>query len=133
LSTTVKVYFNGGKFMTSKNEQSDIISNSITKLRSNLGWTQAKLAHEAGISGAALSKIEKGEGRIPTIVVLRKLASALAVDLTEITGEKPVKRSESENRSLDFYRKFGVISELGKEDQEILLGMAERLKEMTKK
>jgi transcriptional regulator with XRE-family HTH domain len=92
-----------------------------------------ELMHEAGISGAALSKIEKGEGRIPTIVVLRKLASALAVDLTEITGEKPVKRSESENRSLDFYRKFGVISELGKEDQEILLGMAERLKEMTKK
>lgn len=119
--------------MATKIEQSEIISKNIMRLRSNLNWTQAKLANEAGISGAALSKIEKGEGRIPTIVVLRKLANALMVELAEITGEKPVMRSESEERNLEFYRKFGVIGELGKEDQEILLGMAERLKEMTKK
>lgn len=119
--------------MTNKIEQSSIISNNIIKLRSNLGWTQAKLAQKSGISGAALSKIEQGEGRIPTIVVLRKLANALTVELSEITGEKPVTRSEGEERNLEFYRKFSVINELSNEDQKILLGMAERLKEMTKK
>jgi XRE family transcriptional regulator, regulator of sulfur utilization len=133
LSTTVNVNFNGGKFMTSKIEQSEIISRNIIKLRSGLGWNQAKLAQEAGISGAALSKIEKGEGRVPTIVVLRKLANSLTVDVTEITGEIITRRSDSEERNLEFYRKFSVISELSKSDQEILLGMAERLKEMTKK
>lgn len=119
--------------MTERTEQSDIICSNIIKLRSDLGWTQARLAQEAGISGAALSKIEQGKGRVPTIVVLRKLAKALSVDPTEITGEQSIARSENEERTLEFYRKFGVINELSKKDQEILLGMAERLKEMTKK
>lgn len=119
--------------MPNKTEQSDLISHNIKMLRSNIGWTQAKLAQEAGISGAALSKIEKGEGRVPTIVVLRKLANALMVELTDITGEKTTDRTESEERNLEFYRKFSMISELSAGDQEILLGMATRLKEMTKK
>lgn len=119
--------------MTNKTEQSDVISSNIVRLRSSLGWTQSKLAQEAGISGAALSKIEQGQGRMPTIVVLRKLATALSVEPSEITGEISASRSASEEKTLEFFRKFGLINDLSPKDQEILLGMAERLKEMTKK
>ena len=118
--------------MTNKTEQAKIISNNIKRLRDGLGWNQAKLAQEAKISGAALSKIEKGESRIPTIVVLKKLASALKVKLHEITGEAPEEISETEERNKEFYRQWDILDDLNKEDQEMLKGMAQRLKEITK-
>lgn len=118
--------------MSDKAEQSYSISNNIKQLRDGLGWNQAKLAQEAGISGAALSKIEKGEGRIPTIVVLRKLASALKVQLHEITGEQPENVSETQERNREFYRQWDILDKLNKEDQDMLKGMAERLKEIAK-
>jgi len=118
--------------MSSKIEQANSISNNIKRLRDNMGWNQSKLAQEAGISGAALSKIEKGEGRIPTIVVLRKLASALKVQLHEITGEQSEVISVRQERNREFYRQWDILNKLSKEDQEMLKGMAERLKEITK-
>ena len=118
--------------MTDKAEQADRIRNNIKQLRDGFGWNQAKLAQEAGISGAALSKIEKDEERIPTIVVLRKLASALKVQLYEITGEQPEEISETQERNKEFYRQWDILDKLTKDDQDMLKGMAERLKEITK-
>lgn len=119
--------------MPNKTEQANKISSNITRLREGLKWNQAKLAHEAGISAAALSKIEKGESRIPTIVVLRKLASALKVQLNEITGEKLEENSEVDERNKEFYRQWDVLDKLPEEDQKILKGMAERLRDITQK
>ncbi|MFM2318431.1 MAG: hypothetical protein RLZZ215_1052 [Pseudomonadota bacterium] len=117
--------------MSSKIDQAKIISSNIKYLREKLGWNQSKLASEAEITSAALSKIEKGDGRVPTIVVLRKLASALKVQLYEITGEKPENLSETNERNREFYRQWEVLDSLPKEDQDMLKGMAERLKEIT--
>jgi len=118
--------------MTSKAEQAKKISINIKRLRGGLDWNQARLAQEAGISGAALSKIEGGE-RIPTIVVLRKLSAALKVPLHEITGEKAEEVSETDEHSREFFRKWDVLDDLSKEDQSRLRDMAERLKEITPK
>lgn len=119
--------------MTSKTAQANLISQNIKRLRDNKGWNQSKLAQEAGISAAALSKIEKGESRIPTMVVLRKLASALNVQLHEITGEEPEMKSVANERNRNFYRRWDILEGLSDEDQEILKGMAERLRTITKK
>ncbi len=119
--------------MNDKIEQAERIRNNIKQLRDGLGWNQSKLAQEAGISGAALSKIEKGGGRIPTIVLLRKLASALKVQLHEITGEQPEEISETQERNREFYRQWDILGKLSQEDQEMLKSMAERLEEITKK
>lgn len=118
--------------MTSKQEQAKTISNNIKELRGNINWNQSKLAQESGVTGAALSKIEQGE-RVPTIVVLKKIASALNVEVHELTGEQPIDRSEQEERNLEFYRKFKSLSDLGDKDQQLLLEMAERLKGLTDK
>lgn len=117
--------------MPSKIDQANMISSNIKALRERLGWNQSKLASEAKITGAALSKIEKGDGRVPTIVVLRKLASALKVQPYEITGEKPENLSETNERNREFYRQWEVLDSLPKEDQDRLRGMAERLKDIT--
>ncbi len=110
--------------MADKNEQADLISKNIKHLREVLGWTQARLASESGVTAAALSKIEKGEGRMPTIVVLRKIASALGVKPYVITGEDAPENTGE--KTAEFYRKWGELDKLPKEDQEILLSMMER-------
>lgn len=117
--------------MADKISQAYTISKNIKELREGLGWNQSKLASEAGITAAALSKIEKSDGRMPTIVLLRKIASALKVQLHEITGEESEKISETEERNREFYRRWDVLDSLSKEDQDILKGMAERLKRIT--
>ena len=121
----------GVNIMNDKFEQAKIISGKIKELRECLGWTQSRLAVEAGITGAALSKIEKGDGRVPTFVVLQKISSALKVQIYEITGEELEKMSESNKRNRAFYRKWDILESLSEEDQAMLKGMAERLKQIT--
>ncbi|MEJ6531814.1 helix-turn-helix transcriptional regulator [Pseudoalteromonas lipolytica] len=110
--------------MADKQQQAALISKNIKHMRELLGWTQAKLANEAGVTAAALSKIEKGEGRIPTIVVLRKVASALGVKPYEITGEDAPE--DSGDKKVEFYRKWGDLDKLPEADQQILRDMMER-------
>jgi len=117
--------------MSDKTDQAKKISDNIKRLRMGLDWNQARLAQEASISGAALSKIEQGAGRIPTIVVVRKLASALGVEISEITGEQLEAPSEAQERNKEFYRQWGVLDNLSKEDQDRLKDMATRLKEIS--
>lgn len=119
--------------MPNKIDQAKIISQNIKVLREKMGWNQSKLASEAGITAAALSKIEKDDGRVPTIVVLNKIASALKVQPYEITGEEPPNLSEESERNREFYRKWDILESLSPEDQERLKGMAERLKMITEK
>lgn len=45
------------------------------------GWTQAELAHKAGMAQERISKIESGEFDSLTMTTLRKLAHALDVNL----------------------------------------------------
>ncbi|EGQ8013969.1 MULTISPECIES: helix-turn-helix domain-containing protein [Gammaproteobacteria] len=110
--------------MADKLQQAALISKNIKHMRELLGWTQARLASEAGITAAALSKIEKDEGRMPTIVVLRKIASALGVKPYEITGEDAPENSG--DKTTEFYRKWGELDKLPEQDQRILREMMER-------
>lgn len=119
--------------MTKERVQADLISTNIKRLRESLGWNQSKLASEAGISGAALSKIEQGDGRMPTMIVLQKLAGALKVPVSDITGEEARNRSEEDVRYTEFYRKYGDIEKLPQGDQELFQKMVERLAELSKK
>lgn len=118
--------------MQDKRTQATIISNNIKRLRNEAQWTQAKLAEESGITGAALSKIEKGDGRMPTIVVLRKIAAALEVPIHELTGETADAPSPDAEKTRAFHRKWGMLEDLNTDDQEMLIGMAERLRKMTR-
>ncbi len=119
--------------MSDKAEQARIIRRNIKTLRNANGWNQSTLAAKAGITPAALSQIEKGDKRLPTFVVLRKLASALNVPPYELTGEAPPPPSEADQKSREFYRRWDILEDLSEDDQKMLRGMAERLKDMTDK
>jgi len=118
--------------MSDKEIQAKIISSNIKLLREKNGWNQSTLATKAGITPAALSQIEKGDKRLPSFVVLRKLASALNVQPYELTGEAPP-QAEIDQKSREFYRRWDILENLSENDQKMLREMAERLKDMTDK
>lgn len=59
---------------------------NLKKLRNKKGWSQEKLAREAGISYIALVKIERGSIKNPKLQTLIKLARALGVSLDKLVG-----------------------------------------------
>ena len=59
---------------------------NLPKIRKNRGWSQEKLAQEAGISYNTLIKIERNGIENPKIETVIKLAEALGVSLDELVG-----------------------------------------------
>ena len=68
---------------------------NLKKLRIGKGWSQEKLAREAGISYNTLIKIERGVIKNPKIDTIIKIANALGVSIDElIKGKKKVGKYE---------------------------------------
>lgn len=68
----------------------------ITALRERRGWSQNQLAERAGVERSHLSKIVRGRYENTGHGTLAKIAAALGVDLSEITGERPLPRRRTE-------------------------------------
>ena len=68
--------------MSSKNSH----LKNLKKLRHKKGWSQEKLAREAGISYQTLIKIERGYTENPKLQTLIKIAKALGVSLDKLVG-----------------------------------------------
>ena len=114
--------------MTDKNEHSHNIGESVIALREELGWSQSRLAKEADITNAALSKIENGKTVMPTYEVIEKLTEALKLGKHELIDGVQVCEDEIQARNKKFYMRFGVINELCEADQSLVLRFAERLR-----
>lgn len=72
------------------------ISDRLTELRDRREWSMGQLADRSGVSRAAISRIEAGLTPSPGAETLRKLAEALGVGVSEITGERPMPRRRAE-------------------------------------
>jgi len=56
----------------------------LKELRETKGMTQAELARKAKIDQGYISTLESGEKRNPGIAILKRLARALGVPVTEL-------------------------------------------------
>jgi len=52
----------------------------LTRIRSEQGWSQQRLAEESGVNKATINQIERGR-RSPNVETLEKLAAALSVEV----------------------------------------------------
>ncbi len=103
------------------------ISKKIKDMRKATGWTQSELASKAGITGATISQIEKGD-RLPSLIVSHKLAEALDISVEEFTGDIVPSSLDKNNEDQIFLRKFGDIKTLSANDQELIKKIVGRLK-----
>ena len=65
-----------------------MLSKRLKELRKNKGWSQQKLAEKTGLSFNAITKIEQGLAKHPTLRTLLKLSDAFGVGLDELVGRK---------------------------------------------
>ena len=61
---------------------------NLVTLRKQKGWSQEKLAQEAGISYNTLIKLERNGIKNPKIETVIKLADALDVSLDKLVGRE---------------------------------------------
>lgn len=60
---------------------------NLANIRRQKGWSQEKLAQEAGISYNTLIKIERKGIKNPKIETVAKLASALKISIDRLVNE----------------------------------------------
>jgi transcriptional regulator with XRE-family HTH domain len=65
-----------------------MIANRIKELRKEKGWTQQQLAEKAQLSFNAITKIEQGIAKSPTLRTLTKLADVFDVGLDNLVGRE---------------------------------------------
>jgi len=65
-----------------------MLSRRLKELRKEHNWTQQKLAEKANLSFNAITKIEQGAAKHPTLKTLLKLADAFGTGLDELVGRK---------------------------------------------
>lgn len=68
------------------------VAERVTLFRERLGWSKNELARRAEIGVSTVSRIEAEIIVSPGVEVLRKIAEALGVPVSEITGERPMPR-----------------------------------------
>jgi transcriptional regulator with XRE-family HTH domain len=56
----------------------------LRELREKKGWSQAKLAEQVGVSDAYVAQLETGARKNPSLEILKRLARALGVPVTEL-------------------------------------------------
>jgi transcriptional regulator with XRE-family HTH domain len=61
---------------------------AVKRLRLARGWTQNELAFHAGLATSVISQVETGK-RSPAARTLKKLATALDVEVAELFAESP--------------------------------------------
>lgn len=65
-----------------------MISKRLKELRKERNWTQQELAQKASLSFNAVTKIEQGVAKHPTLKTLLKLTEAFGIGLDELVGRK---------------------------------------------
>jgi transcriptional regulator with XRE-family HTH domain len=90
------------------------IGAKVAKARSERGWSLQQLAQRAGLSAAAIHKIEKS-GMTPTIATLMKIAAALGKSVGFFIEEgdalRPVTVVRADERSRLYTSKQGLVLE----------------------
>lgn len=61
---------------------------NIKYYRIKLGWSQKRLAEEAGLVITAITKIEQGISTQPTIQTLLRISNALGISLDTLVKKK---------------------------------------------
>ena len=109
--------------MSNKSKATEYIANKIIELRDSVRWSQAELARQSRVTSSAICLIEKGN-RMPSLIVLRKLAQTFNVTVSELTGDSIASLNEEANI---FFRKFGELKNLSEVDQTLIRSIIKRL------
>ncbi|MFF0311048.1 helix-turn-helix domain-containing protein [Streptosporangium sp. NPDC004379] len=76
------------------------IGDRLRKIRGDRSWTQEELAERAGVSRDIVAKLEQGRRESARLTTLMRLANALDVDLSALTGKRDRMGGERDGASV---------------------------------
>jgi transcriptional regulator with XRE-family HTH domain len=71
--------------MPAEDSTDQALADALRRLRRERGRTQEEVAHNAGVTVAALARIERGQTN-PRWTTIRRIVNSLEVSLTELVG-----------------------------------------------
>lgn len=71
----------------------------VRAFRIDKGWSQERLAREAGLLSGSVERIEQGRCKKPRFDVVEAIAGALGKSLDELAGESGKDRDRGERRA----------------------------------
>lgn len=83
------------------------VGDTIRRARQALGWTQAFLAEQAGISPNYVARLERGELG-PSLFVARSICEALGISVDALVRDPEAPSSASANRVSGVKRRAGT-------------------------
>jgi transcriptional regulator with XRE-family HTH domain len=96
----------------------EIISKNIIKYRKQYGWSQSELARKAGVTSAAISKLEDGK-RNPSLPVLFKICEAFNIPAMALVDMKVDENCVKDVTNI-FYTKWRDIENLSEDAQKLI-------------
>lgn len=66
----------------------DFLSENLKALRASRGLSQTEAARRAGVAQTVLSRLERGDAKRPSSVVISRIASAFQVSVERLLGER---------------------------------------------
>ncbi|MFD1852010.1 helix-turn-helix domain-containing protein [Oceanobacillus bengalensis] len=90
-----------------------MIGEKIQKIRKSKGMTLSDCAERANISKSYLSNIERNINQNPSIQIIERIATVLAIEVSSLISVNTMRNQEQENEWTEFVRelkKSGVKS-----------------------
>jgi transcriptional regulator with XRE-family HTH domain len=103
----------------------------ISTARKLEGLSIRALAERVGISYGYLAKLERGEKENPSLVVLRKIADALSMDLQDILKGASVKSENALPEPHVYLRSLGLSGGDAEHVADIIAGLLDKGKEVS--
>lgn len=110
----------------------EVLRKRISDRRKEMGLSQADLALKAKVTPAAISQIEKKEGRVPSIPVIHRIAQVLEVSIDYLAGKTESPEFEDMIHNDDTRAFFRGYQSLGEDDKEHIKDYLEFLKSKNK-
>ena len=103
------------------------VGSTVKRLRQKQGWTLQRLAAESGISKQYLSQLEASQESNPSEKVIRILANALGVTVSDLIGETSPDEYETYGRRIpQSLREFANEANLTRQEIDMLAGIKYR-------
>lgn len=93
---------------------------NLKECRQKFGLTQNEIARKAGISGSAISQIEKGD-RNPSLTTAYDIVNALGISIYDLFDDNTYSDKDV------FYAEFKALRGLSTTDQELIAKLIDRL------
>jgi len=102
----------------------------LRQIRDQFGWTQRRVAEEAQVTPAYISRLKKGEVKSPSADVIRNLSAALGMPMEAVYSGRLSEGAAERERAVEERRELEVLRRRVRELEEEKRGYGKAVREI---